>query len=107
MLTDEPWWVLALAVAVAVVSAARLTRLLVFDDYPPVVWVRRGWDRLTNDGPWSQLVHCGFCAAPWILAAVAAWGWLSHLHWTWWVLNAWLAASYVASIIVAYDQPEG
>jgi hypothetical protein len=92
-------------VATAVLGTARLTRLLVFDSYPPVAWLRAQWDRATGDGPWSQLVHCGFCAAPWIAVATLAWGYFTDLHWSWWVFYGWLAISYLAAAFVAWDEP--
>ena len=91
---------------VGTLAAARLTRLIVADTYPPAAWVRSKWDALTHDGSWSELVHCSFCAAPYVTAAVFAPGYF--LDWpTWWyVLVCWLAASYVASMVVARDEPE-
>lgn len=94
------------AAVVAVLSVARLTRLITSDTYPPAAWVRDRWARLTHDGPWSELVTCPFCAAPYIAAAVLAWGVLSGPHWTWWAFNGWLALSYLASMVVVRDTPE-
>ncbi len=84
-------------------SVARLTRLVTVDSWPPVVWLRIKWDTLTNDGPWSDLVHCPYCAAPWLALPVIGWAFLSDLHWTWWLFNGWLALAYVAAMIVARD----
>jgi hypothetical protein len=95
------------AVLVAVVGTARLTRLLVFDTYPPAAWVRARWDGLTKDGPWSVLVHCGYCAAPWIAVVTIAWGYFTDLHWSWWVFYGWLALSYLAATFVSWDEPVG
>jgi hypothetical protein len=91
------------AVVVGVVSVARLTRLLTQDTYPPAAWVRAKWSALTNDGPWSDLVTCPYCAAPYITAAVLAWGLLSDFHVSWWIVNGWLAASYAAAMVVVRD----
>lgn len=92
------------AALVGVLSAGRVIRLLVNDDFPPTVWLRMKWDGLTKDGDWSKIVHCGWCASPYICAVILAWGLLSHLHWTWWVLNGWAAGSYVASWLVFHDE---
>lgn len=92
---------------VGVIGTARLVRLLVFDTYPPSVWARVTWDRITRDGPWSTLVHCGYCAAPWITVISIAWAWWSDFHWTWWLFYGWLTISYLAAIIVSYDEPVG
>jgi hypothetical protein len=98
----------ALAVIVAVLSAARLTRLVVADEYPPTIRLRIWWDTKTHDGPWSKLVHCPWCFGPWAALAVGAWGYLSNLHWTWWIFNAWLAISYAVSWVVFHDEdPHG
>lgn len=94
----------AAAALVGVLSSARLTRLLVSDDFPPIVWFRTKWDGLTNDGSWSKIVHCMWCASPYFSAMILAWGVLSHLHWTWWVFNGWMAGSYIASWIVFHDE---
>lgn len=97
------------AVVIGVLSVARTARLLTFDDFPPVVWLRdRATRRLGNT--WNGLAICAFCQAPYLTAGMLAWGWLARtdtgLHWTWWVINGWWAAAYVAAIIVAYDQPD-
>ena len=97
-----PW----LAIVVAALSVARLTRLITQDTYPPVAWLRNQWSRLTRDGEWSELVTCPFCAAPYIAAVILAWGLLSGPHWTWWAFNGWLALAYVGSMIVVRDTPE-
>ena len=94
-----PW----LAIVVAVLSTARLTRLVTQDVYPPAAWFRNRWRAWTRDGDWSELVTCPFCAAPYLAAGVLAWGLLSGPHWTWWAFNGWLALSYLASMIVAQD----
>ena len=88
---------------VASLSSARITRLIVWDSYPPSVWVRMKWDALTNDGPWATLVHCGYCFGPYASAAVLLSGWLSNWHTAWWLVNTWLALGYVAAMIMAYD----
>jgi hypothetical protein len=35
-----------------------------------------------------------------------AWAWAADLNTWWFVINGWWAASYLAAIVVAYDQPE-
>lgn len=87
-----------------VLSAARITRLMVADDFPPAVWLRIKVDDLTHEGPWSKVVHCGWCFGPYATALVLGTGVLSHLHWAWWLVNGWLAASYLASLIVYWDE---
>lgn len=94
-------WVAAFVIAV--VSVARISRLLTWDKYPPSVWVRTKWDALTDDGPWSVLVHCGYCFGLWAAMFVVGYGWLSDLHWSWWLLNGWLAVGYLGAVFMAFD----
>ena len=99
-MTDFEW---VAAAIVAVISSARITRLVTWDHYPPSVWLRTKWDTLTNDGPWSLLAHCGYCFGLWAAAFVVGWGYLSNFHWTWWLFNGWLAVGYLAAIVMAFD----
>lgn len=96
-------FVVVAAVLVAILSTARLTRLLTVDTYPPVVWLRTKWDTVTHDGDWSDLVHCPYCAAPWFGAVILGWGYLSDLHVTWWLFNGWLAIAYLAAVFVVRE----
>lgn len=101
------WLLVVAAVVVGALSAARLTRLLVQDDFPPSVRMRAAWDRLTGDGDWSKLVHCHWCFSPYASAAVLASALVWDLHPAWWVVNGWLAGSYVASMVVERDEVNG
>lgn len=93
------------AVIIGVLSVARTARLLGFDEYPPMEWIRAKWDAKV-EGKWHPLIYCPFCAAPYLAAGMALWFWLGGDHWTWWVINGVWGLSYVSSMIVAYDQPE-
>jgi hypothetical protein len=93
---------------IAVVSIARLTRLFTWDTYPPTAWLRAKWRDFTNDGPWSVLMECGYCFGLYAGLFVVGTGGLSihltgDLHWTWWAFNIWMAASYLGSILMAFD----
>lgn len=110
---DRPTWVWLLAIAVGVVGTARLTRLIVFDEWPPTKAIRDWWIGRTSHvwdngtvvpGPWQKLLTCAFCAAPWFMVVCFAWALATDFHWTWWLFYGWLAASYLASIVVAYDE---
>jgi hypothetical protein len=93
------------AIIVAVLSVARTARLLIFDEFPPVVWLRiRVLSWFPEDSKWSVLLTCPFCMAPYLMAGMFGWAWLSDLHWTWWVINGWWAMSYLAATYVAYDE---
>lgn len=94
------------AAAVGTLSIARLTRLVTQDSFPPSAWLRMKWDAITDDGPWSTLAHCHWCFSMWVTPPILLWGWLSSLHITWWLFNGWMAASYVAAMIVERDEVE-
>lgn len=97
------------AVVVAIVSSARLTRLLVQDVFPPVMWVRNKWDEWTETGwfeNWNKLFHCHWCMSIWVTTAIVLWGWLSNWHISWWLVNGIIAMSYVAAMIVERDEKE-
>lgn len=103
----NPYVYYGLALVTLVLSAGRLTRLLVADAWPPSIWVRTTWDRATGDGNWSKLVHCHWCFGPWATAIVGGWALLSHLHWSWWLVNGWFALSYLTSMVVERDEIVG
>lgn len=88
---------------VTITSASRITRLATYDAFPPVMWIRNQWDRLTKDGTWSLLAHCGYCASFWITLGVVGAGVLSDWHEAWWFVNGVFGASYLAAILMAND----
>ena len=91
------------AATVGVVAAARATRLVTKDHWPPMAFVRRKYTEMTKDTEWSVLAECPFCVAPYIVAADLAWALRSDLGRKWWIANGWFAASYAASLIVVRD----
>lgn len=106
-----PWWAAVLAGIVAIVGAARLTRILTHDDFPLSIKVRMWWDRVTHDGAWAKLVHCPWCAGPWIFLAALVSFLVSFvsptLGWAWWLFWGWLAGSYLVSQYVYFDEGRG
>lgn len=100
------------AVLVAVVGAGRLTRIITHDSYPPARavrewWVRVTWNKETNEeGRWGLLATCHWCAAPYVFAIVLISGWLTDLHWGWWVFWGWLAGSYLTAMLVERDEKD-
>ena len=42
------FWSTAITILIGIVGAARLTRLMVNDDFPPVLWFRSRWNRSVN-----------------------------------------------------------
>lgn len=99
------WPVLLAAFVVGVIGVARITRLIVDDDYPPVLWFRTRWDRALGTSGWKQLIHCPFCVSPYVSAVSLGWAVLSDLHWTWWLFHGWLAVAYLAAMTNARDIP--
>lgn len=104
----NPWLIIA-AILVIVLGAGRLTRIITYDDFPLAVQARIAWDRLTNDGPWSKLAHCFWCAGPWV--TLVCLGWLAASLWSlpalivWFCFWGWLGISYLTSMVVARDEP--
>lgn len=94
-------WV-AIAV-VTITSAARITRLITFDAFPPAAWVRTIWDRLTNDGDWALLFHCPYCMSFWVTIALTWWGYAVSWDTAWWLTNSVFGGSYLAAILVTFD----
>lgn len=95
------------AVLVAVISTGRTARLLIHDSFPPVEWLRLKILTLIGpDNKWAMLLRCQFCLAPYLAAGMLAWAYASDLNSWWWLINGWWAASYVAAIVVSYDEPE-
>ena len=110
-LLEMPWWVGLIALVIGVVGAARLTRILTHDDYPPAIAIRIWWYKITDDGPWAKLVSCPWCAGPWIFAITLGSFVVSFLHpalgWAWWIFWGWLAGSYWVSQYVYFDEGNG
>lgn len=106
--TGLAWWQAILAAIVVLLGAARLTRLVTYDDFPPIVAIRMWWDKVTDDGPWAKLLHCSWCFSFWAsLLAIGSFFltplWVP-LAWAWWIFWGALAASYVAALIVYWDE---
>lgn len=106
-ISDHTPFVLIAALVVATLSVARTARLIIYDDLPPMEWLRvRILSRYKSDSKWAALWECPFCMAPYLAAGMGVWMWLSDLNLFWWVVNVWWGTSYLAAMIVAYDQPE-
>jgi hypothetical protein len=106
--TSSEW---VAAVLVGVVSVARTARLLIYDDFPPMVWLRvRFLAMFSEDNSWSKIAECPFCVSPYLAAGMLGLAWLAWngtgLDAWWWVVNGIWAGSYLAAILVSYDQPD-
>ena len=92
---------------VTITSASRLTRLVVADKFPPVLWVRSRYEERTEGTGWEWLTMCAYCFSFWATLAVVLTGWLSDWHTAWWVVFGSLGASYLAAILMTRDGDPG
>lgn len=99
------WPTLLAAFVVGTLAVARVSRLIVDDDFPPVAAVRRVWDRALGESAWSVLIECYFCVTPYFAALSILWAVLSDLHWAWWLFHGWLAVAYLAAMVNTRDIP--
>lgn len=101
--------VFAAAAIVAILGVGRLTRAIVHDDFPPSVWWRITWSRITNDGPWSKLFLCWWCLSFWVALFCIGWfiaGWyVAWIAWAWWIFWGGLALGYAATMVIVRDEP--
>lgn len=100
-MSAEFYWI-AVAV-VTVVSASRITRLLTFDKFPPIVWLRDKYADATDGTGWQLLAFCAYCASFWVTAVIVLWGWLTDWQTAWWLVNGISAASYLAAVFMVHD----
>lgn len=116
MIFRLPWAVFLLAVVVGVLSAGRITRLITADSWPPVLWAKERWTVWTSKSErrqaWWLLFSCHWCFSPWVTLVVGAWAVVDVLldgvlDWPWWVVNGWLAASYLVAMVVHRDEGPG
>lgn len=103
-------FIAVVSVLTAIIGVGRLTRVIVYDDFPPAVWFRIKWDTITKDGPWSKLVHCWWCASFWVALLCFGW-WVAGMYvpwigWGWWAFWGSLAISYVATMVIVRDTPD-
>lgn len=103
-LTFQQPFVMVAAAVVATLAVARIVRLIVDDDFPPVKWLRERFVLHTPD-KWGVLVECPWCVSPYVSIVDIAWAWSSGLHWTWWLGNCWAALSFAASWLNMRDVP--
>jgi len=113
-MSTEFYWIAVAAVLIT--ASARLTRLAIIDDFPPVKYLRDRYivamDATPRRRGWQLLALCGYCFSFWATLVVTLWGYLAGIfdgpHHTasetvWWLLFGVLGASYLAVILVAHD----
>lgn len=100
---DQPLVMIA-AFVVGALAVARITRLIVDDEFPPVLHVT-DWYRLHVSQPWEKLVECPWCVSPYIALIDIIWAWTSGLHWSWWLGNVWAAVAWIAGWLTVRDIP--
>ena len=102
--------VAVLAIIVGLFGVGRLTRVVVYDDFPPAVWWRIKWAEITNDGPWKKLFTCWWCLSFWVALVCIGWFLLIDIHpifqFSWWIFWGALALSYAATMIIVRDTPK-
>lgn len=89
---------------VASIATGRIVRLVVDDDWPPIVWARNWYVRRVPDN-WAELVVCPFCVAPYVAAINMSWAFLSGMDTLWWFANTLAAVAYLAAIVNVRDVP--
>lgn len=118
-MTTELILYFAFAFFINVFAVARLTRLVVDDDFPPVMDLRARWYKLWTDkdgnlsgrrAMWAEGLDCAFCVSFWIALVNGLFAWLSFngdgkLDWWWWVPNLIFAGAYLAAMINKRDLP--
>lgn len=111
-MSTEFYWVAV--VATTIISVARITRLAVYDKFPPVSWLRDKYLDATDGSGWGLLALCGYCMSFWIALLVIAWGLWSEVYAApstyadapfavWWIVNGVFAVSYLAATYIAND----
>lgn len=104
------WWQVLAAVVVGVVGAARVTRLITYDDFPPIVALRIWYESHVPEA-WGKLVHCPWCMGPWVtLVALGTFIptlFVPWIAWVWWLGWGWMALSYWTSQYVHFDEGRG
>jgi len=108
-LLDNPL-ILLLAVLVVILGVGRLSRVVTYDAFPPAAWLRDSWNMLligTRFEGWAKLITCPWCFTPWLMLVAIVWfmlagGWVLV---AWWIFWGWLGLAYVASMVIARDEP--
>jgi hypothetical protein len=97
------------AFAMVALASARITRNLVYDDFPPTAALRRWWTGRFGEEGWGGLLLCPYCIGFWValpftvLGVGFLFGWetFATLDGLFWTACAWFAVGYLSGIIPA------
>lgn len=114
-LTIEVSWetlpLILLTIAVAVVGVARLTRIAVYDSFPPAVAFRTLWQKWTDGTGWEKLAVCWWCFSVWVAALAVGWYiaglFVAWIMVAWWIFWGTLALAYLAPMLIVRDGDDG
>lgn len=94
----------ALALLVAALAAYRVSRLIIDDEWPPIVWFRRRvLDRFGKDSAWFTFISCYWCVGAYVSAAVA-WVAFPSQSLREWALTAAAISAFVGVLGVLLDE---
>lgn len=102
--------VVLLTIVIGIVGVARVTRVVVYDSFPPAVWARAKWTAWTDGTGWEKLLVCWWCFSVWVAAAAVGW-YVAGLFIDW-IMVAWyifwgiMALAYVAPMLIVRDGDE-
>lgn len=70
----RPWYRDPITLAATTLAAARLTRLITADTWPPAVKAREtAYQHIEQRAPgWGHGVDCAWCVSPWVAALLVA-----------------------------------
>lgn len=102
---DAFFWIAVAAIVIT--SSSRITRLLTYDKFPPIQWLRHKYEDATDGSGWQLLAFCPYCASFWVTLAVVLSGYYSDWHTAWWIVNGVFGGSYLAAILMVHDGDDG
>lgn len=108
-MSTEFYWLAV--VATTIVSTARITRLAVYDKFPPAQYIRDKYLDATDGSGWGLLALCGYCMSFWVTLLIVGWGLFVGVYdrendtasLVWWIVNGIFAMSYLSATYIAND----
>lgn len=100
-MSAEFYW--AAVALVTIVSSARITRLLTYDQFPPILAARDWFADKTDGSGWQLIAYCAYCMSFWVTIGIVLSGWFSGFHLIWWLVNSIFAGSYLAAVFMVHD----